>query len=186
MQLLPASHPPARSYHSIAYDTVHNHTVLFGGWNWSAELGDTWVTQGISASAIQYGSGCGSPALGFVPQVIDRPVLGQNGGATIVNAPTSVAGVAMGWSNQFFGPFALPVTLAGIGMPGCDLRHSAEIIGLGASPLTPSTLSFSLAVPNVLTLIGSHVYMQAYALAPGVNPLQVIISNGINWLLGDV
>lgn len=29
------------------------------------------------------------------------------------------------------------------------------------------------------------VYIQAYCFAPGVNPLQVIVSNGIDWLIGD-
>jgi len=71
-------------------------------------------------------------------------------------------------------------------MPGCDLLQSADILGLGTSPLTPSTLSFSLAIPNLPTLLGFHLYLQAYAFAPGVNPLQIIISNGIDWLLGNV
>jgi len=113
-------------------------------------------------------------------------LLGQIASATIVDAPTPVAAVAIGGSNQFFGPFALPVPLAGIGMPGCDLLQSADILGLGTSPLTPSTLSFSLAIPNLPTLLGFHLYLQAYAFAPGVNPLQIIISNGIDWLLGNV
>ncbi len=71
-------------------------------------------------------------------------------------------------------------------MPGCDLQQSADVLGLGTSPLTPSTLSFSLAIPNVVSLLGVHVYLQAYAFAPGVNPLQIIVSNGIDWLLGNV
>ncbi len=153
-------------------------------------LGDTWVNSNslpvTLASATAYGAGCGSPALGFVPDTNGRPVLGQVGSITIVNAPTSIAAVAVGWNNQSFGPFALPVPLAGIGMPGCDLLQSADILGVSTSPLTPSTLSFSLAIPNVPSLLGSHVYLQAYAFAPGVNPLQIIISNGIDWLIGYV
>jgi hypothetical protein len=71
-------------------------------------------------------------------------------------------------------------------MPGCSLLQSSDILGFGASPLTPSTLSFSLATPSVPSLMGMHLYMQAYVFAPGVNPLQLVISNGIDWLLGDI
>ena len=34
-------------------------------------------------------------------------------------------------------------------------------------------------------LLGVHIYLQAYAFAPGVNPLQIIISNGVHWVLGE-
>jgi hypothetical protein len=183
--------PSRRCWHGMAYDVARQGVVLFGGLALSfSGLGDTWTwsaaVPSISASATAYGAGCGSPALGFVPDTNGRPLLGQTGSATIVNAPTPVAAVAMGWSNQFYGSFALPVTLAGIGMPGCDLQQSADMLGLGTSPLTPSTLSFSLTIPNVPSLLGSHVYAQAYGFAPGANPLQIIISNGIDWLLGNV
>ena len=47
-------------------------------------------------------------------------------------------------------------------------------------------IGFSLAIPNVPSLLGAHLYIQAYAFAPGVNPLQIIISNGIDWMFGNV
>jgi len=183
-QLAPASSPSGRYSHAMAYD-ISQRVFMFGGTSGGSE---TWVlgAPGAFATATAYGSGCGSPALGFVPDPNGRPVLGQTASATIVNAPLPVAAVAVGGSNQFFGPFALPVTLSGIGMTGCDLWQSADILGLGTSPLTPSTLSFSVAIPNVPSLVGAHLYIQAYAFAPGVNPLQIIISNGIDWLLGNV
>ena len=186
MQSTPSVSPSARNGQAMAYDSARQRVVLFGG-SGVGFFGDTWVNGPPTtlASATAYGAGCGSPALGFVPDSNGRPLLGQTASATIVNAPTPVAAVAIGASNQFFGPFALPVTLAGIGMPGCDLWQSADILGLGTSPLTPSTLSFSLAIPNAPSLIGLHLYLQAYALAPGVNPLQIIISNGIDWSLGN-
>jgi hypothetical protein len=121
-----------------------------------------------------------------VPDLNGRPLLGQTGSATIVDAPTPLAGVAIGWSNQFIGTLPLPLPLDAIGMPGCSLLQSSDILGFGASPLTPSTLSFSLATPSVPSLMGMHLYMQAYVFAPGVNPLQLVISNGIDWLLGDI
>jgi hypothetical protein len=185
-QLTPSASPSARLAHAMAYHAARQRVVLCAGIG--APGFDTWVNgpPSIPAVAAAYGSGCGSPPLGFVPDTNGRPLLGQTASATIVDAPTPVAAVAIGWSNQSFGPFALPVTLAGIGMPGCDLWQSADILGLGTAPLTPSTLAFSLAIPNQPTLLGFHLYMQAYAFAPGVNPLQIVISNGIDWVLGNV
>ena len=191
MQWQPSVSPSGRRWPAMAYDAARGLVVLFGGaptvYTCSYNLADTWVAPAPTiASGTAYGAGCGSPPLGFVPDPNGRPVLGHSGRATIVNAPTSIAAVATGWSNQFFGPFALPMTLAGIGMPGCDLLQSADILGLGTSPLTPSTLSFSLAIPSVPSLVGMHLYLQAYAFAPGVSPLQIIISNGVDWMLGNI
>ena len=187
-QLAPATSPTGRVSHAMAYDAARQRVVLLGGSNGGSVVSDAWwLGDPLSAAtATPFGSGCGVPPLAFVPESNARPLLGQIAAATIVNAPTPVAAVAMGWSNQFFGPYALPVTLAGIGMPGCDLQQSADILGLGVSQVTPTTLSFSLAIPSAPSLIGLHVYMQAYSFAPGVNPLQIIISNGIDWLLGNV
>lgn len=184
-QLTPG--PVPRAGHRMAYDSARQRVVMYGGVG-SFYLVDTWVlwTPGTPAFATSYGTGCGSPPLGFVPNMTHRPILGQVGWATITSAPTAAAGVAMGWSNTFAFPVVLPFNLAGIGMPGCDLLQSSEIIGLGVAPLTATTLSFSLAIPSLPSLIGSHAYLQAYAFAPGQNALQIIASNGIDWLLGDI
>jgi len=185
-QLTPSASPSPRFGLAMAYDEARQRVVLFGGFNGSL-FNNTWIngTPLTSASATAYGAGCGSPALGFVPDANGRPVLGQTASATILNAPAPIAFVAMGLNNQFFGPFTLPVTLGGIGMPGCDLWQSTDILGLGVSLLTPTTLSYSLAIPNVPSLIGMHLYLQAYAYAPGYNPAQIVISNGIDWMLGN-
>jgi hypothetical protein len=51
-------------------------------------------------------------------------------------------------------------------------------MGLQAAPVTPTTLQFSLSIPNAPSLIGGHVYLQAYAFSPGANALGIVISNG--------
>lgn len=179
---LPSFSPQARDTQAMAYDAAREQVVLNGG-HGTIAYGDTWLV--ANAGAAEYGTGCGSPNLGLQRHATLRPLVGQTCGATIVNSPSIIAGVTMGWSNQFYGPFALPVPLDSIGMSGCMLWHSAEIIGLGASPVTPNTLSFAFTIPNQSALLGSHVYLQAYALAPGQNPLQVVASNGIDWRLGS-
>ena len=37
-----ASGPPPRGFHAMAYDAGRGVTVLYGGWNDSVRLGDTW------------------------------------------------------------------------------------------------------------------------------------------------
>lgn len=91
----------------------------------------------------------------------------------------------VGFSNQMYGPFALPVTLAGVGMPGCDLMQSADIMGFPVAPLGPGSMAFSVFLPPQPSLVNAHVYLQAYVFAPGVNTLGILVSNGLDWFVGD-
>jgi hypothetical protein len=184
-QAQPVVSPSARFGHAMAYDLTRQRLVLFSG---AVSVADTWTrgTLGTPAVATAYGNGCGIPPVGFEPAPAARPIVGQNAGATITNVTTPLGAVAMGWSNSSYGPFTLPVTLGGIGMPGCDLLQSAEVLGLPATVATTTSLAFSLAIPPGPSLIGARVYLQAYVFAPGANALQVLVSNGIEWTFGDV
>jgi hypothetical protein len=174
----------------MAYDSVWGKVVMFGGYN-SNHFNDTWEYDGgtttpgtYPSSAAVYGSGCGSPALAFSPTA--NPIIGTTAGALISNAPTSFAGVTMGWSNSHLaGVPLLPMDLAFIGMPGCSMLVSNEVFGLPTTPLTATTLQFDYAIPYAPYLLGTHVYVQAYCVAPSANPLQIIVSNGIDWLIGN-
>jgi hypothetical protein len=104
--------------------------------------------------------------------------------ATLHNAPTTVAGISMGWSDKTFGSANLPAELTSIGMPGCYVLQSNDNFGLSAVPVTATSLSFSYAIPNQPNLVGVHVYIQGYAFAPGQNPLSLVSSNAIDWRLG--
>jgi len=174
-QTTATGNPVARRDHAIAYDSVRGRTVMFGGVD-NAALMDTWLTE---VNPGVYGTGCGNPALVFSPNTSAH--LGGIAMATIHNAPTQLAAVTLGASNEFFGPFPLPFPLVGIGMPGCELLHSADITGLLAMPAGGTTLTYGLSIPGPASLIGSHIYAQAFALAPGANSAQLIISNGIDW-----
>jgi hypothetical protein len=162
---------------------------MFGGRTpVGSNFGDTWewTSGGFAGIATTYGAGCGNPSLSFLPNPSARPIVGQVARATIVNPPTIAAAVMIGLSNQSFGVFSLPVSLIGLGMPGCDLWQSAEFLGLGTSPLPPSSLEFSLSIPNVPSVVGFRCYLQSYAFAPGQNPLSIIVSNGIEWTVGTL
>jgi hypothetical protein len=183
-QRLPPASPPARSGCAMVYDSANQSMLLFGGYN-GGRLGDTWIyASGQFASAAAYGSGCGTPPFSFSPDANARPMIGQVAMANITNAPTLAAGVAMGWNDTTAFSLPLPIDLSFLGMPGCDLLHSNEVFGLTAAPTSASTLSFQAAIPYQPSLLGSHVYIQAYAFAPGANPLQFVVSNAIDWLIG--
>jgi hypothetical protein len=159
---------------------------MFGG-SGGSNVNDTWEYDGgppVIATGTIYGSGCGTPALDFTPT--SNPILGTTAGALISNAPNQFAGVVMGWSDSHLaGVPLLPVDLAFIGMPGCSMLVSNDVFGLPTTQLTASTLQFDYAIPYSPYLLGAHVYVQAYCVAPGANPLQVIVSNGIDWLIGN-
>lgn len=173
-----------------AFDVARNETLVFTS-HMTFPIGSPWYSQTwvmrpvLQAVATSFGLGCGAPALVLAPDPAGRPLLGLTGRATIAQAPTLAAGVALGFSNVQVGPLALPYDLAPIGMPGCFLLQSNDLFGLGATPLSPTTLAFQLAIPNLGDLLGVHAYVQAYALAPGVNPLQLVVSNGLDWRFGN-
>jgi hypothetical protein len=122
----------------------------------------------------------------MMPEVGGRPLLGQIASATIPNAPLPAVGVAMGLSNTARGPTPLPFPLDSIGMTGCLLQQSTELLGLGVTPLGGTSYRFQQNLPNQPALLGLRLFLQAYALAPGQNPLEVIASNGIAWRIGNV
>lgn len=179
IQSTPSVRPSARSSHTMVYHTASQAVILHGG---SPNLSDTWSTY-LPASAVAYGAGCGSPALGFVPDPAARPRVGQTARADIVNTPPGLVGVAAGWSNTSYSGGPLPFPLDAFGMTGCSLLQSFEFLGFPVSPVTASTWSFPMAVPNSPVLLGKHFYLQAYVLDPASLP---VVSNGIDWLFGNV
>lgn len=164
--------------HAMTFDSQRGRTVVVD------PTGDTSALS-FPAVALPFGNGCGSPPLSIQPVAGSGPTLNMTASASIENAPTPLTFVAVGWSNQYFGAFALPVSLVSIGMPGCELLQSTEIVGAFAPSTGPTTAAFSLPIPNVGGLIGAHVYGQAWAFAPGANPANIVISNGLDWRIGN-
>jgi hypothetical protein len=164
----------------MAYDSARQRTVLFVG---ESSGSGTWELVSTGPSATPFGAGCGSPALALAGLPTAPPAIGTTAGAAVTSAPSPFAFVALGVSDTTFGPFSLPVSLASIGMHGCSLLHSAEVIGEPTTPTGAGTASYTFAIPNNASLVGFHVYLQAWAWAPGANAVNVIVSNGLDWTL---
>lgn len=166
----------------FAFDAARNQVLALAG---DGLAPNTALLTATPSSATVVGSGCGSPPLQLAPQPAAAPIVGATARATIANAPTAICVVAAGFNVLQAGPFNLPLALDPFGMPGCVLRHSAEI---GQLPTTAvgGGFEYALAIPNQLTLLGWIVRLQAYAFAPGVNAAQTIVSNRLDWRIGDV
>jgi len=147
-------------------------------WSWITTPGPT------PSSATVYGAGCGSPALTMSPGA--DPVIGSIASATIGNAPLPFGGVGLGFSNTTLGGLPiLPLSLVNVGMPGCQLWHSNDVFGLPVTSSASGALDFALPIPGDVNLLGSHVYLQAYAVDLNASPRKLIASNGIDWLIGN-
>ncbi|MCB9876861.1 MAG: hypothetical protein H6835_04580 [Planctomycetes bacterium] len=73
--------------------------------------------------------------------------------------------------------------LASIGMPGCGLRSSLEVV----SPWTPFGVlhSYAIGLPANPALIGIQLHTTSAVFVPGVNAFGAITGNGVTGLLGD-
>ena len=139
----------------------------------------------VTSTATQFGSGCGTPPMVFTPT--STAISGQTITAEVTSTPTPFCFVAFGSSNTTMpGIGSLPLDLTIAGMTGCTLYQSADVFGLptvGAG--VAFQMNFSMGVPSNPLLVGLHFYFQAFSIAPGANPLQVISSNGIDFLVGN-
>jgi len=142
------------------------------------------VVRGPLATASQFGSGCGNPAMTMFPVASAPPAINATAQASLTNIPSTLAFVALGWSRAMVGPFALPFPLVGYGMPGCFMLQSAEAAAQPVAFTGPGTATFSLPLPNWAGLVGLHLHLQGWANAPGANAAQAIVSNGIEWVIG--
>ncbi|MCB9876889.1 MAG: choice-of-anchor J domain-containing protein [Planctomycetes bacterium] len=68
--------------------------------------------------------------------------------------------------------------LSFIGMPGCGIRATLDLIFNSSTATVP--------VPNVPSLVGIPLYANGASLAPAVNALELITSNGVQGTIGDV
>lgn len=171
--------PPSMEPSAMAYDSQRGVTVLFGRPS-GGSANETWELYGSAnvATTQTYGSGCGAPAITIAPHPASRPLVGQTQISDINHASFGFAAVTWGATSQ-----ALPLDFLGI--TGCTLWNGAEFeIGSFCQSTSFTTAQHSLAIPFDVTLIGVHVYLQAWTLAPSFNPFGIVTSNGLELVLG--
>jgi hypothetical protein len=175
----PQTSPPARYWHAAAYDLVTGETVLFGGRIQSSRFADTWVYAPVHrADYSQYGSGCrgtaGVPLLALtrgLPWLGDEIVLGLS-----ALPQTGAAAVIVGASNSQWGASRLPLDLSPIGMPGCTLLASPDLVLPVVN--TGGSATLALRICDCPVLVGQSVFQQAFVGDAAANALGLIASNG--------
>jgi len=107
-----------------------------------------------------------------------RPVIGTNFNMVTSNIPGgALAGVVLVGASQS------NIGLGFLGMPGCSLYQSADILSL---PINLGNGQTTLPIPNNVNIIGAVLFFQSAVVAPGVNPFGVAASNGLRGRLGGV
>ena len=172
--------PPAAREVELAWDPGRARTVLY-----SADHG-TW-TYGPSqpAAIVAFGDGCGgaqgaprlTSATGYGPVV---------GGALELVAttlpPCPIIWLQLGLSREHLGSLPLPLALDPIGMPGCRLYVSCNLL-TPCLVVGPFALA-AIAVPADPNLVGRSLYVQAIAADPTANALGAITSNAVAARIG--
>lgn len=112
-----------------------------------------------------------------------RPILGTGITMDTNNIP---AAALLGSLMLNFGGVQPGVSLAGMGMPGCDLNISPFFISnlpfLGGS----ASVSTPIGLPVNPAFVGFQAQFQSVALVPGINAFGAVTSNGASLLLGSL
>ncbi|MDA0375235.1 MAG: hypothetical protein O2865_15735, partial [Planctomycetota bacterium] len=181
--------PSARRGHTMFVDPAVGELRMFGGGCAAATNQDVWrIEPAVPPRTSVYGIGCagtsGTPALDAQPG--SRPVLGETFVVDLTNLPISPVNVPFaltGFSRTLWAGGALPVDLAVLGMPGCQLLTSAEDTVTLANRL--GRTSVSLTIPNSRALLGNSLFMQGAVFDRFANAQGIVMSNGLEFRIGD-
>lgn len=125
-----------------------------------------------------YASGCAGSmqAARLIPR--DTPRIGRTLEVDVLDLPAHVAVMAMGFERP-----PHPVSLAPLGMPGCDLHIQVD----GAALLAGAghTAKFLLPIPDRVELVGLRFQTQALVLDPAAgNGLGAVMSDAAEGVIG--
>jgi hypothetical protein len=138
-----------------------------------------------AASYLAYGAGC-TGALGvpvLAAEAGSLPLPGTTFTATISGAPAGAALMATGLSDTQWEGLPLPLPLAAVGMPGCQLF--AEALWLDVVTSTGTTVAWSLTLPAGSALSGLRFFQQGFVLDLAANPFGLVASNAAAATIGS-
>lgn len=168
--------------HGMAFDAGRRQAVVFGGvdQNFNGATG-TWQ---YGAAYEPFGAGCvgsgGVPALASAT----APRLGSTFSSTLSSlAPgAAFAAVVTGLSKTTSALGALPVDLSVLGMPGCALHVSTDVVTF--LPVTGGVATWNLALPNTASFVGTRFHQQGLSLDAGLNAAGAAASNAATAIVG--
>lgn len=183
----PQLNPGARTNFGMVYDSARSRIMIFGAFG-SGAGGDTWeYFTRFPPSYDLLGSGCmgtaGVPNLSAVAG--QHPWLGETFTSELNSIPMGVVSAqfgVLGASKTQWGPVNLPLSLTSIGMTGCGLYTSIDVVIPLSSPT--GMARWPLTIPGTTTLLGSVFYQQALVFDPGANPLGMTSTNAREVTIG--
>ena len=177
--------PAPRSDHQMVFQAEEGTLLMFGGNNETGHLADTWEASFARPAFMRFGVGCGGDHGTPELDVLDNhePRVGQLFGIELTKLPPfETAFVHLGVSRSRWGEITLPRALHRIGMPGCTLYTSGEVI----VPM----LSFAgsvrrhVQIPGLATVLGNKLFMQGFAIDQAANVLGLIATAGAEACIG--
>ncbi|HZN40178.1 MAG TPA: kelch repeat-containing protein, partial [Planctomycetota bacterium] len=183
--LLPLTPPyPVRFNVVLQTDWVASRVVMAAGHD-DANTTGTVRTLSITVPGAFVPSGAGCPGPAGAPELSGSGFPWVGAMPFLRTAPVPLLGVfVLGASNTMSGGTPLPLPLDPIGMPGCTLQVSLDVL-VTATP-TGGEAQCGVPIPLLPSLVGFTLHAQAGSLDPGANPLGLTISNALAMMIGGV
>jgi CubicO group peptidase (beta-lactamase class C family) len=139
---------------------------------------------GQEGSYRAYGASCAGS--NGVPRhdALGLPEIGRSPYYHLGNGPrSSVAVLALGASDQWWGALPLPFSLTAFGAPGCRV-YAPHAITLGTATYSDGSAVVTAGMPDDASLIGARLFTQFVNVDPTANALGLTFTNGLETVLG--
>lgn len=172
------SYPPEGNYTTV-WHPLHSCFYAFS----PTTLNPWRLTLGPDAQVSTQGSGCagsrGTPTL--APQQGSTPKIGTTFVLQSLNLPLSgPVFLALGASDTLYGPTTLPLNLAPLGAPQCNLLVSIDNLFPSTNILGAATWGFP--IPNIP---GGVFFTQAVVFDQPANAFGITLSNAVRGVVGS-
>ncbi len=183
-----AASPGGRSDLAMVYEPTRKVMTVFGGFARTAGvLGDTWeLVNDPTATYTSLGKGCqGSAGVPALAATSSGPIIAKPFVVNITNVPTKTNTILLlfGFSKTQWGSLNLPWDMSPLGMPGCTLYASADV--MVPLPSSNGGASLGLTVPNDSTLVNVFYFNQAYVPDQTLGPFGACMSNAAEAKIGS-
>jgi hypothetical protein len=174
--------PAPRTSAAFAFDTERGEYVLFGGVEAGVSVGDTWTASFAQPAVVPFGTGCIDASLALVRDG-GAPAIGGGVDYALEAVPGPGPVVVLGGLSRTDAQgVPLPLPLDGIGLPGCELLVSPDVVlSFG---VVDGRAPFSVAFPAQPELLGAEFFLQGLALDLVSVPARLVLSGGLATTIG--